>query len=159
ISKAIFTAMVFMFIENKEDYILQPIFMSMGYLVCGAFAIYLIVMRWKVKIHPPEWQSIKNTIRGSSDVFVNNIIPNVYNSFSVVLLGFLGGNISNGLLDAGQKFVSISHQFLAVVSRVFFPFLSRKINRHNVYTRLHLSLAFISSAVLIATAPFIIDLF
>src|SRR5690606_32965125 len=84
---------------------------------------------------------------------------NLYNSFSTVLLGFFGGSVANGLLDAGRKFVDISQQLLNVISRVFFPLLSRKINSHNLYARINFSFSVVSFVLLFTLAPLIIDLF
>jgi|SRR5690554_1309684 len=159
VSKAIFTAMVFIFITDKEDFILQPIFMSLGFIVCGLVAMYLIVVKWGVKIQAPNWEAITTTIKNSTDVFINNLMPNLYNSFSTVLLGAFGGSLSTGLLDAGRKFVEISQSFLMVIAKVFFPFLSRKISAHNIYTWLHLTTAFLFFVILYSLAPFIIKVF
>ena len=157
--KFVFTVMVFVFINSQEDFILQPIFMTLGYLMCGFFSMYLVVVKWKIKIHAPQWQGIVSTIKGSNDVFVSNIVPNFYNSFSVVLLGFFGGVVSNGLLDAGQKFVNISQQLMVVVSRSFFPLLSRKIEKHALYVSINSFLAIGFFVVLYSAAPTIIELF
>lgn len=159
LSKALFTAMVFIFIKEKEDFILQPIFISLGYLTCGFFAMYLIIVKWQVKIHAPQGRQVVHIIKSSTDVFINNIMPNLYNSLSTVLLGFYGGISSNGLLDAGRKFVEIGQQFLMAISRAFFPFLSRKINKHGLYIKLQMSLAVMFFIVLSAAAPLIIDVF
>lgn len=159
LSKALFTALVFVLIKEESDFILQPLFVSLGYVLSGAIAMYIIVVKWKVKIHPPKPNIVFSTIRNSTDVFVNNIMPNLYNSLSTVLLGFMGGSISNGLLDAGSKFVAVAQQFMTVLSRVFFPFLSRKIDKHAMYEKLSLIIAVFSSACLFIAAPLIIKLF
>lgn len=162
ISKALFTALVFVLIKEKQDYILQPLLMSLGYLVCGTGAMYIILVKWKIKLYAPNWSSIKKTINSSTNVFINNMVPNLYNSFSTVLLGFYGGSVANGLLDAGRKFVEIGQQFLNVISRVFFPFLSRnnsKSDKHSFYMKTNLSVAVCGSIVLILFAPFIINIF
>lgn len=158
-SKTLFTLLVFIFIKEKSDFILQPLFISLGYVVSGVFAMYLITVKWKVEVHRPDFQMILKTIKDSTDVFINNLMPNLYNSLSVVLLGFFGGSIANGLLDAGSKFVSISQQFMNVISRVFFPLLSRKISKHTLYTKLHLFVSIIATIMLLLLAPFIINFF
>lgn len=159
LSKALFTALVFVLIKEESDFILQPLFVSLGYVLSGAIAMYIIVVKWKVKIHPPKPNIVFSTIRNSTDVFVNNIMPNLYNSLSTVLLGFMGGSVSNGLLDAGSKFVAVAQQFMTVLSRVFFPFLSRKIDKHAMYAKLSLIVAAFSSLCLFIAAPLIIKLF
>src|SRR5690554_3724711 len=159
LSKLLFTIAVFVFIKNKSDFILQPLFTTLGYIVSGLISMYVILYKWQIKIKRPELKSILNTIKGSTDVFINNIVPNLYNSFSVMLLGFFGGPVSNGLLDAGSKFVGISQQFMSIISRTFFPFLSRRIDKHNLYSKLNIYIAFIVSVLLFILAPLIIKIF
>lgn len=158
-SKAFFTALIFIFINTKEDYILQPLFMSLGFLVSGGVAMYLIIVKWKVKISPPNLSSISKTIQGSTDVFINNISRNLYNSFSVVLLGFYSGTLANGILDAGRKFIEIAQSFMIVIDRIFFPFLSRKLGYHNHYAKGTLFIAVVGSTLLCLLAPFVIKIF
>ena len=86
-------------------------------------------------------------------------MPNLYNSFSTMLLGFCGGSMANGLLDAGSRFVNIAQQFMGVVSRTFFPFLSRRIEKHSLYVKLNITSAVVCSLLLFLLAPYIIRLF
>lgn len=159
ISKAIFTACIFLFVKEKSDFILQPLFLSLGSILVGIVSFYLILFKWKVKIIAPKSKEIMLTIKNSKDIFINNIVPNFYNSFSSVLLGFWGGSIANGLLDAGSKFANIAQQFINIFSRVFFPFLSRKSEKHRVYAKINISISIFSSILLIFLAPFIIEIF
>lgn len=159
IAKAIFTACIFIFVKEKSDFILQPLFLSSGSLLVGIVSFYLIVFRWKIRILPPQYKGIEKTIKDSKDVFINNIVPNFYNSFSSVLLGFWGGSVANGLLDAGSKFANIAQQFTNIISRVFFPFLSRKSNRHSLYAKINISVSLLFSFLLILFAPLIIEIF
>jgi len=159
LSKLFFTILVFVFIKEKNDFILQPLFISLGFLLSGMISMYIILSKWKVKLKLSSTKRIFDTIKGSTDVFINNIMPNLYNSFSVMLLGFFGGPVSNGLLDAGSKFVNISQQFMTVISRTFFPFLSRRIDKHNSFAILNMLVAVIFSCFLFILAPIVIKLF
>ena len=159
LSKLLFTILVFVFIKEKNDFILQPLFISLGFLLSGMIAMYIILSKWKVKLKRPSTKRIFETIKGSTDVFINNIMPNLYNSFSVMLLGFFGGPVSNGLLSAGSKFVSISEQFMTVVSRTFFPFLSRRIDKHSSFAKLSIYASLIITSFLFFAAPLLIKLF
>lgn len=73
-----------------------------------------------------------------------------------MLLGLFGGPVANGLLDGGNKFINIVMQFQQLISRVFFPFLSRKIEKHEQYARINILSAVVLCALLIIFAPFII---
>lgn len=159
IAKFVCTMCIFIFIRNKSDYILQPLFISLGYIFTGVISYVYIVYRLKVKI---QWISCKNIIsyiKSNFDVFLTNIVNNLYHSFSVVLLGSWGGTIANGKLDAGAKFVTISNQFIDVLSRTFFPYLSRKPEKHLFYARISILFALIISLLLFITARFLIIIF
>lgn len=159
LSKLVFTLAVFIFIKEKEDYILQPLLTSLGYVVAGIVSMYVIIKRWKYRIFPPSFNGIISTIKKSSDVFLNNLFPNLYASFSSVLLGIYCGSTANGIYDAGAKFVKIANEIVNIISRVFFPFLSRKINKHSMYAKLSLGVSVAMAAVLYFAAPLIIRIF
>ncbi len=159
LSKFLFTIAVFLFIKEKSDYILQPLFTSLGFVISGLLAMYYILGKWKIKLKKPSISPILDTIKKSTDVFINNLMPNLYNSFSIMLLGFYGGSISNGLFNAGSKFVNIAQQFLTVISRAFFPFLSRRIDKHDFFAKYNIFLSSIVSIILFILAPLLIRIF
>lgn len=159
LSKLLFTIAIFIFIKEKSDYILQPLITSLGYLVSGLISMYFIIGRWGVKLHKPQLKPIIKTIKESTSMFLNNFVPNLYNSFSIMLLGFYGCSVSNGLLDAGTKFIDTTQQFINVIGRVFFPFLARKLDQHNKYVKINVYLSLIISLLLFLFAPMIIKIF
>ncbi len=159
LSKLFFTIAIFIFIKDKSDFILQPLFISLGFLLSGFVAMYIILVKWGFKLQKPKFSVILLTLKNSTDVFINTIMPNFYNNLSVIILGVYGGNVANGIFDAGSKFVKLSSQFMNIVSITFFPFLSRKVNKHNVYVKINIFLATVFTVVLFVFAPLIIKLF
>lgn len=153
--KLLFTIAVFIFIRDKDDYIIQPLLNTIGFLICGVGAMYLILKKWGYTIHKPRWKNIVNTIKDSTDVFLNNLMPNLYNSFSVMLLGFFGGSSANGFYSGGDKFPSILNQFLSILSRAFYPFLSRRSDKHSFYAKLNIGISLIGAIFLIVISPWL----
>ena len=159
ISKLIFTIAVFLVIREESDYMYQPILTSLGFIVSGVISFYIIVVRWGVKILSPNYKQIRDTIKKSTDVFINQLFPNLYNSFSVLLLGIWGGQYANGIFDAGSKLANVVIQFFNVISRVFFPFFSRDRGQHKIYAKYCMLLAGVVSLVLFIIAPWLIRIF
>ena len=157
--KVVFTVAVFLFIKEREDFLLQPLFTSLGYVISGIIALYVILVKWHYRLQRPNFKQAVSQIKSSTDVFINNLFPNLYNSFSTMLLGFWEGPVANGLLDAGSKFVNLVQQLILVVSRVFYPFLSRQIDKHQVYVRLNMIVAIVGSLLLFMMAPFLMQWF
>lgn len=156
--KLLFTVAVFIFINKREDYIIQPLLSTISYLICGIGALYLILHKWGYTLYRPQWKEIIKTIKGSTDVFINNIMPNFYNSFSVLLLGFFGGPVANGLYEGGNKFPTIFYQFQAVLSRAFYPFLARRLDKHDFFAKLNMSIAIIGAVLIIIVSPWVIKI-
>lgn len=159
VAKFVFTVAVFIFIHNSEDYILQPLFVSLGSIVSGIIAMYFIFKKWKVKLKRPSFSVTLTTIKKSTDIFINNLMPNLYNSFTVVLLGLFGNPTQNGLYDAGKKLTTVSYQFISIFSRTFFPYLSRNNSKHTMFVRLYLGIAGFVSIVLFVLAKPLLLLF
>lgn len=159
ISKTLFTIAIFLFIKERDDYILQPLFTSLGFVGSGIIAMYYILIKWKIRLHFTSFKVIIKTIKSSTDVFINNLMPNLWNALSTVLLGFLWGNVANGILDAGKRFQQTCGNLFGVVTRVFYPFLSRRIDQHRLYAKVSMSLAFVMMLLLFVFAPIIIDIF
>lgn len=156
--KLVFTVAVFVFIHKREDYLMQPLLTTIGYLLCGIGALYLFFKKWGYSLYKPQWGEIFKTIRNSTDVFINNLMPNLYNSFSVMLLGFFGGSTANGIYDGGNRFPSIFYQFQSVLSRAFYPFLSRRPDKHSFYAKLNIVSALVGSVILVLISPLIIKI-
>lgn len=159
ISKSIFTISIFVFIKNESDYIYQPLITSLGFIFSGLISIYIIIYKYHIKFLKPNVLLIKYTLVNSTDVFINSLFPNLYNSFSVLLLGFWGGPHANGILEAGIKFITISQQFILVISRTFFPYLSRNINKHNIFCIISITVSISICLVLFISSSLIIDTF
>lgn len=157
--KFLFTVAVFVFIRKPEDYILQPLLNSLSFAVCGAVALYLIIAKWHVSIRRPVFSEILRTIKGSTDIFLNNLMPNLYNSFSTMLLGFWGAPGAVGILDGGNKFVQIGNQLLFTLSRAFYPYLSRKQDGHKTFLFITMSTASAICIMLFVAAPLLVRLF
>lgn len=159
LSRLIFTVSVFIFITDASQYWVQPLLVSCGYIFSGCIASYFIFKRWGYRLRRPGMKNIWKALKSSADVFINEIVPNFYNSLSVIILGFFWGPGANGYLDVGTRFSSLGTQLNSVVSRTFFPLLSRDIRYHKYLRVIQLSSAAIFAGALMLCAPLIIKIF
>ena len=155
--KLLFTFAVFIFIKQPEDFILQPLFTSLGYVISGLIAIYYILFKWGYNLYKPNWGAIIQTIKSSTDVFINHLMPNLYNSFSIMLLGFLDGGLAVGLLDGANKFVHIGTQLQTTINRAFYPFLSRRIDKHTLYVVVVMGISSLMAIALFFGASLLVE--
>lgn len=156
--KLFFTILVFVVIKEKEDYYLQPLLTAIGYIISGLLSI-IVVYRYGIRFVSIPFGEVIVAIRENTDLFINQLFPNLYNSFSTFMLGMIHGNVANGIFDAGYKFSGTCQQFFYIISRTFFPYLSRKAHKHSVYAKWNLIISSSCSFLLFLCAPFIIKFF
>lgn len=157
-TKLLFTVLVFVVIKERADYIYQPVLTSLGFCISGVVSL-VVLKRMGYRMQSFNWKEVMQSIRSNTDLFINQIVPNLYNSLSSIFLGFAHGSVANGLFDAGNRFNSVSSSFIAIISRVFYPYLSRNIGGHRTYMRLHLGVSVLFALALLVMAPFVIRLF
>lgn len=157
--KLIFTVAVFAFIHSPGDYILQPLFSSMGYIISGAGAMW-IIHRWGIRLRKPPMSHIWQSMKSNFDLFIHQLVPNLYNSLSVLLLGFIHGDAANGVYDAANRFNHAGSSFFSIISRIFYPFLARRIDKHGLFLKLNIiSSTVIALALFFIAPPLIRDFF
>ncbi len=138
-AKLLFTILIFVFIREKADYIFQPLLIAAGYLASGIASVIVIIRHFRIRFYRPVGKDIRESLNDSFDVFINLLMPNLYNNLSTLLLGFWWGNSAAGIFEAGKKVILLSEQALQVLSRTFFPYLANNIRNHHVFNKISLS--------------------
>ena len=92
-------------------------------------------------------------------MFLSLLLPNLYTNFSTILLRSSCGEIATGLYNAGQRFISIIDQLIQVLSRTFYPFLSRRLDKHSMYVKISGTLSLIASIMLYGCSDLLVEIF
>jgi len=159
LAKLLFTGLVFIFIKEKSDYIFQPLLTALGYFVSGIISIPFILRKYKVKFIIPSVQDLMTTIRESWNMFICLFLPNLYTNFSVILLKMYSGVNATGLYSGGSKFIDLADQLSMVLSRTFYPFLARRLDRHKTYVIISFAVNFVMGLGLFLGADWLIKIF
>ncbi len=158
LSKLIFTVMVFIVIKEKDDYIYQPILTATGFFVSGVLSMTLILTRFNIKFKIPSFKDLLQTFKGGGNVFLSVLFPSLYNNFSVILLRSYGGEVPTGIFASGNKFIDLGNRFSRVLSRTFFPFLARRMDKHTLYRNIAGTASILMSAGLFFGAELLVKL-
>lgn len=158
ISKILYTVSIFLLIKKAEDFYLVPVINAISILITGIISLYLIVGKLNLRFVVIPFIELINYLRSGFNMFVSLFVPNLYTNISFIWLSQFHGKFATGIFDAGYKINGISQTLSSVLSRAFFPLLSRKINFHNFYIKLNLALAFLSSAFLFLCADIIVSI-
>lgn len=136
--KVFFTLGVFLFITKKEDYWVYPLLQSLGFIVSGIIAQFILVKKYKLKFFMLKRQMIKQAFIVNYPVFTNQFLPTLYNNTSTFMLGIMSNSLTLGLYDAIKRIIDLGVMFINILSRVFFPYLNRNKNAFESYKKLML---------------------
>ncbi|WP_418892374.1 flippase [Limibacterium fermenti] len=159
LSKLVFTLLVFVIIREKSDYIYQPVLTAFGFFMSGVISLLFVYNKLGIKFIVPYFRDVWDTIIGSFNMFISLFLPNLYTNFSVTLLGIYEGSVATGIYSSGKRFVDLCDQITGVLSRTFFPFLARRIDKHNLYVKISGSLSIIMGILLFLGADLLIKVF
>lgn len=159
ISRVLFTVLVFSVIKKETDFIYHPILQSLGLLAAGVISLIIIIRKYKVYPIRFSWVTVKKTLVSGWDVFLSLIAPNLYSSSSTIFLQSFHGGVASGLFSSGRKFADIADQFSLLLSRVFFPFLARRPEKHYLFRWITFIVQALSIVILLLGADLIISIF
>jgi len=136
--KLFFTLCVFVFIREESDYWLYPLLQSAGFIGAGIIGQWMLMKTYKLKFKSLSIDETKTVIVNNFPIFVNQFVPTLFNNTTVFIMGFLIPKASLGVFDIVRKIVSLKGVLIGIVSKVFYPFLSRNKDKFNVYAKYNL---------------------
>lgn len=155
----VFTLLVFVFIRESEDYLLQPILMGIGYLIPAIITLFLIKKKFGVKIYIVPLREVFIEIKKGFNLFISLFLPTIYSNLNILILGGYNGKQAVGIYGGGIKFTSIAFAFFQILSRATYPLFARNINKHNYYVLCSMILAITMTIFLYVFAEDIVYIF
>jgi polysaccharide transporter, PST family len=126
ISKLGYLIGILVLISKPEDYYLIPAISSTAMLIAGGFAFWFMFYRFKIRFIIPSLNSIYDALKDGWHVFVSNISINLYRNSNIFILGLLAPDSIVGIYSAGEKIVKIIQSIFTPITRVLYPYISRK---------------------------------
>lgn len=120
--KIISLILIFLFVHEKEDYIIYAAILMLGYIgnyICNfvyskEFIDYSIKQKWKLKRH----------LKAVLILFASILAINIYTNVDTLMLGFIKGDRAVGLYDVACKGKLVLLSLINAISTVLFPRLS-----------------------------------
>jgi PST family polysaccharide transporter len=153
ISKILYTVSIFILIKKQSDYYLVPLLNSVSFFIIAIASFIYVRRNFDLKIPVIKLTDIKSAFKDGFHVFINQLLPNLYNNGSIFILGLLVNNTAVGVLSASTKFIDLCILPINLISRVFFPSVNRDIKLHNKFKKIILSLGLALFILMFFLAP------
>ena len=127
-TKLTFFILVFIFIRDKKDYLLVPLFNGVGSVLAGILSIWIAFVREKIHF---SWQPVKRLwfyLKDSSTLFLSNLSTQVYANANKVIVGIFLGMSEVALYDLAEKIVLAMKLPQTVLNQAVFPKVSKERN-------------------------------
>jgi PST family polysaccharide transporter len=125
LSKGIFTIAVFIFVKNTNDILLVPLFNSLGFIVVGSLALFIISRKYGVKFKFQNVGTLIYYLRSGWYIFISGISVTLYTASTTFILGILTNNTYVGYFSIVQRIVAAVRGMIGPVSQTLFPHLAK----------------------------------
>ena len=158
ISRVVYLILIFLFIKEREDYILYPLFNMVGFVIASLYSILMITRKYGCRLHLPSLSSIKACFNTGKELFVNQVCMSLCINLPNILLGTISGSTAAGIYDAAGRLHNAGRHTIDVLNRTFFPFLSRRLDKHTGYRRINFVFSLFLAVMLFVFAPLLVKL-
>jgi len=124
-AKSVFLIFIFIYVKEKEDYYLVPLFNSLGFIISGIIALYYIKSEFKISFKLQSLDILKYYLVDGWHIFISRIAVVLYTSSNIFILGLFTNNTLVGYYAIAEKVVSAISSLGAIVNQVLFPYLSK----------------------------------
>jgi PST family polysaccharide transporter len=128
ISKIIFTVLVFIVIQEKDDYIYVPIINGVGFIFGGVLSLIILYIVFKQKFKISSFDSLKYYFVDSSQYFLSRISVTLYTSSNAFILGLFTSNTMVGYYAIAEKLYQALQQMYQPIIQTLYPYISKSNN-------------------------------
>jgi PST family polysaccharide transporter len=128
VSKVVFTILIFVLVQNEDDFIYVPILNSLGAFLGGIYSIWLLFKLFDVKLQYPPWESIISQFKNSSHFFLSRVANNGSRYYATTVIGIYFGNTLVGYYSMVEKLFYAFMSVGGIISQTIYPYMSRTKN-------------------------------
>lgn len=125
ITRSISLICIFSFVKLQEDYLLVPLFNSLGLLIAGIVSLITIITRFKVNLQIPQITDVINKLKESSEYFLSSISIGLYQSTNAFFLGLCVSTTMVAYYVSAQKIYLAIYFIYYPFYNAFFPYMSK----------------------------------
>lgn len=125
VAKLLFTILIFVFVNKQENYILVPLFNSLGYIVSGSISFYIMIKMLNVKFCIPNIEILLVSLKDSTQFFLSRISVSLYTSSNSFVLGYFTDNQTVGLYSIGEKLYIAIQNIYNPLNQILYPYVAK----------------------------------
>lgn len=126
--RSIFVLFIFLLVKNQSDYIIVASLNSLGALLGGLIALFIVIKVEKIKLQRQSLGNIRLFFNDSFPLFISSLSIQIYVNLNKLLVGSFLGMKEVAIYDMGEKISTIIKIPIGMISQAAFPKISREKN-------------------------------
>jgi len=152
-SKAIFTLLIFIFVQDENDYLLVPLLNAAGTILGAIFSLWLVFKLYKVNLQLPNISQLMKQLSLSYHFFFSRVANDGARHYAVTIIGMSFGTTIVGYYSIVEKLFYAFMSIGGVVSQTIYPYMCRTENI-TFYRKIFLTVMSASLLILMPTYIF-----
>jgi O-antigen/teichoic acid export membrane protein len=132
VSRIVSTALIFVCIHDKSDFLYVPVLYGVGSLIAGFAALYLIFFKEGIKFYRISLHQNILYIKESFPLFLSSMSMQLYTHINKVLIGSFLTLTEVSYYDLAQRIINVLKIPLSVINHTIYPKVVRENNRNFV---------------------------
>ena len=131
-TKLLFLLFVLIFVKDKSDYILVPLFNGLGAAIGGIIAMVIAIKIYNIKILLVSIAILKSRINTSVNYFITDLSIVLKDRVNLLVIGTFIGFTEVAYYDLGTKIVHIAQTPFSIINRVLLPSFAKEFSRRKL---------------------------
>lgn len=129
-AKLFFTVMIFVFIKEKNDFLLIPVLNSCGLILSGIYAFILVQKKFTIRFKFQHFSILFYYLKEGWHIFISRIFVTGYMNMGLLMLGILVNNMAVGYYSVAEKIIGAVHGVYVPMQQTFYPHLVSLKEKH-----------------------------
>lgn len=131
LSKVLFTIMVLLLITTKDNFLWQPLILSISQILVSAVSLGYAIRKFNIRLLKVSFKSVLDLIWDDRLIFFSMLATNLYTDTNIVVLGFFETKEHVGYFTAAWRLIFV---FLVVfsfpISQAMFPYIAELFSKN-----------------------------
>ncbi|MGG1655944.1 hypothetical protein ETC05_08295 [Geobacillus sp. BMUD] len=127
VAKILSVVLIFLFVKQKDDYIVASVIQALGILIAGFIGFLMLQVKFSVNIMNLKlnfnFRRLLQETRESGNVFISTLAGNVYGQGAVIITGIFAGDKHAGYYSIVQKIASAIVGLSQPFAQAIYPYL------------------------------------
>lgn len=127
-ARLLFVAAIFLFVREREDYLLVPFLNGIGAILAGGLSLYIVLEKENINLSVISVKDLKSAYKESFPLFVSSLSTQIYVNVNKLVIGSFLGMSEVSIYDMADKVLHLMKLPISMMAQAVFPKISRERN-------------------------------